>query len=78
VGVDEDFFGTYNVEFTARIYASADAAEFVQVETTEITQEFQPPVYSDADLVEEIEEENSVHVIEFISEEFTFSMSDVN
>ena len=72
VGVDEEFFGTYDVEFTARIYASADDTDFVQIEITTTTQDFQPPVYSDADLVEEIEDENSVHEIQFIHEQFYF------
>lgn len=61
VGVDEEFFGTYDVKFTARIYENADAATFTQLETQETEQEFHPPVYSDADLVEEIEEESNVH-----------------
>ena len=78
VGVDEEFFGTYDVKFTARIYEHADASTFWQIETQETTQEFHPPVYTDADLVEEIEEENSVHEIEFINEEFTFEMSGVD
>ena len=61
VGVDEEFFGTYDVKFTARIYENVNAVTFTQLETQETEQEFHPPVYSDADLVEEIEEENLVH-----------------
>ena len=78
VGVNEEFFGTYNVEFTARIYNTADDTDFTQVDTTITTQEFQPPYYADEDLIYEIEEENSVHSIVFIDESFTFAMSDMD
>ena len=78
VGVDEEFFGIYDVKFTARIYENIDATSFTQIDNHETTLEFYPPVYSDADLVEEIYEEENVHTIEFINEEFYFGMDEID
>lgn len=75
---DQDWFGVYDIEFDARIYASATATTWTQVEKTESKQDFQPPIYHDEELVEEIEELNSIHEIVFISETFPFQMSDVD
>jgi hypothetical protein len=78
VGVDPEFFGTYDAVFDARIYANTTVAEFTQIEPTTATQDFHPPVYTDGDLVDEIEEQSSIHAEGFIYEEFTFQMSDVD
>lgn len=72
VDMDMEWFGMYEVEFDARIYESETSTSFEQIETTYTTQDFQPPIYTDAELVEEIEKINDVHQIQFMYEEFEF------
>ena len=71
---DYEWFGTYEVEFSARIYASEIANTFVEVEKTKTTQDFQPPIYSDSELVDAIEKIDNIYANEFMWESFTFDM----
>ena len=72
VDMNMDWFGMYEVEFDARIYDSETSTSFTQIETTYTTQDFQAPIYTDAELVEEIEKINDIHQIQFMYEEFEF------
>lgn len=40
IDFDYEWFGEYDVQFDARIYASETATEFIQVEPTVTTQDF--------------------------------------
>lgn len=75
---DDEWFGLYELKFDARIYADASATDFVQVEPTYTTQDFMPPAYDNAELVDEIEKINDIHQIEFMYEEFVFDMAVVD
>ena len=73
---DEEWFGSYDIELTARIYESEWADTFVEVERTKTETDFQPPVYSDPELVEEIEKQENIVAQNFMYEEHTFDMSE--
>jgi hypothetical protein len=75
---DDEWFGVYELKFDARIYKTETDADFVQVAPTYTTQDFMPPIYDNAELLEEIEKINEIHTIEFMYKEFVFDMAVVD
>ena len=74
-GIDEAFYGAYDTVIDARIYASATATEFYQVEKTQGQAELQPPIYDSAELVQEIEAINNINEVEVMNKTFEFDSS---
>ena len=73
-GIDEAFYGAYDTVIDARIYASATATEFYQVEKTEGQAELQPPIYDSAELVQEIEAINNIYAVEVMDKTIEFDL----
>jgi len=57
--IDEEWFGDYEVEISARIYDNEEADDYVEIEAASYVLKFSEPVYSDSDLIDKIEAVNN-------------------
>ena len=76
VGYNEDLFGSYVIEYGARIYKNYTETDFVQIPEATATQIFEAPVYSDQSIIEHVSATSITHESVFIEESYEFNMSD--
>lgn len=69
---DEEWFGTYEFLHGARVYTNSSSTEFVELAAVQVTQDFSPPAYTDAELIAEIEAVDNIYKYEVISQSSDF------